>query len=83
MIFKGNQTEVIHHFTKDVDSGYRYFQKYRGRVQMYTMESKDFISNISFKLKKEPGKQLSSNGQNLFLRLFIREIEIVFKRQTQ
>ena len=31
----------------DVNPGYRYIEKFRGGIQWYMMESKDFISNIS------------------------------------
>ena len=52
MIPKGKRTGIIHNFTMDVDLGYKYIEKFRGGIQWYMMESKDFISNISFNLKK-------------------------------
>ena len=36
--------------------GLRCVEKFRGGVQWYMMENKDFISNINFKLKKETMK---------------------------
>ena len=51
MIFKGKRTGIIHNFTMDVNPGYRYTEKFRGGVQWYMMENKDFVSSIGFKLK--------------------------------
>ena len=45
MIFKGKTSEKIH-FTMDVDSGYKYIEKFRGGVQCYMMESKDYTSTL-------------------------------------
>ena len=53
MIYRGKRSGVIHNFTKDVISGYKYIENFRGNVQWYMMESKDFVSSISFKLKNE------------------------------
>ena len=53
MISKGKRTGIIINFTMDVDPGYKYIEKFRGGVQGYMMESKDVISSICFKLKKE------------------------------
>ena len=52
MIFKGKRSGIIHNFTMDFDPGYMYIEKFRGGVTWYMMESKDLVSNISFKLKK-------------------------------
>ena len=43
MIFRGKRGGVIHNFTKDVDPGYKNIEKFRGGVQWYMMESKDFF----------------------------------------
>ena len=51
MIFKGERSGIIYNFTMDVDPGYKYIEKFRGGVQWYMMESKDFISSICFQLK--------------------------------
>ena len=40
----------------DVDPGNEYIEQICGGVQWYMMDTKDFISSISFKLKK--GKKL-------------------------
>ena len=74
MIFKGKRSGIIHNFTMDVDPGYKYIEKFRGRVQWYMMESKDFISSICFKIKKENGNLVSFNGQSKTFRLSIKEI---------
>ena len=58
----------------DVDQGYKYIEKFRGGIQWYMMDSKDVISNISFKLKNENGSLVSFNGQSVTFRLSIKEI---------
>ena len=55
MIFKGKRTGIIHNYTLDVDLGYKNIEKFRGGVQWYMMETKDFISSINLKLKNEYG----------------------------
>ena len=35
----------------DFDPGYKYIGSFRGGVQWYMMESKDFVSSFNFKLK--------------------------------
>ena len=74
MIFKGKRSGVIHNFTMDVDPGYKYIEKFRGGVQWYMMESKDIVSSICFKLKKENNQKVSFNGQSITFRLSIKEI---------
>ena len=53
MLFKGRRSGIIHNFTMDVDTGYKYIEKFRGNVQWYMMHSKDSISSICFELKNE------------------------------
>ena len=36
----------------EVIRGYKYTEKYRGGVQWYMMQSRDFVSSKSFKNKK-------------------------------
>ena len=74
MIFKGKRSGIIHNFTMDVDPGYKYIEKIRGRVQWYMMESKDIISSICFKLRNENNQLVSFNGQSVSFRLSIKEI---------
>ena len=74
MIFKGKRSGIIHNFTMDVDPGYKYIEKFRGGVQWYMMETKDFISSINFKLKNENGELVSFNGQSVTFRLSIKEV---------
>ena len=57
----------------DVDRGYEYIEKFHGGLSWFIMEPKDFISNISFKLKNENGDLVSFNGQPTTFRLSIRE----------
>ena len=49
----------------DADPGFKYMENYRRAVQRYKIESKGFISNISFKLKKEKANLISFNGQSI------------------
>ena len=74
MIIDGKRTGVIHNFTMDVNPGYRYIEKFRGGIQWFMMENKDFISNINFKLKNEHNKLVSFNGQSITFRLSIKEV---------
>ena len=74
MIFRGKRSRIIHNFTMDVDPGYKYIEKFRGRVQWFMMESKDIISSICFKFKNENGNLVSFNGQSVTFRLYITEI---------
>ena len=53
MIFKDKRSRIFHNFTLDVDPGYKYIERFRGGVQWYMEDSKDFISSIRFKLKKK------------------------------
>ena len=50
MIFKGKRSGKILNFTISVPPGYKYVCGFEGGIQWYTMESKDVISSISFKL---------------------------------
>ena len=74
MIFRGKRSRIIHNFTMDVDPGYKYIEKFRGRKQWFMMESKDIISSICFILKNENGNLVSINGQSVTFRLSIKEI---------
>ena len=74
MTFKGKRSGIIPNFALDVDPGYKYIEKFRGRGQWYMMESKDTISSICFKLKNENRNLVSFNGQSIIFRLSIKEI---------
>ena len=74
VIFKSKRLGIIHNSTIDVDPGYRYIEMFRGGVQWYMMESKDFTSSINYKLKSKNGKLVSFIGQAITLRLPINEI---------
>ena len=73
MIFRRKRSEIIHNFSMDVGPGYRYFQKFRGGVQLYMMESKYIISSIFFKLENENGNLVSFNGQSVTFRTSIEK----------
>ena len=62
MVFEGKRSGIIHIFTMDVDPRYKDIEKFFGWLSWYMMEFKDFISNLSFKLKFENGSLLPFNG---------------------
>ena len=74
MIFESRRSRKFHNFTKDVDPGYKYIEKFRGGVQWYLMESKDIISTIGFKLKNGNSQIVSFNGQSITSRLSIKKL---------
>ena len=74
MIFKGKISGIIHNWTMTVDRGYRYVKKLSAAFSWYMMDSKDFISSISFKLKRENGHLVSFNDQSTTFRLSIKEV---------
>ena len=73
MTFRAERPGRIHNFTMDVDPGYKYIEKFRGGVQWFIMESKDFNSSICFKMKIENIQLVSFNGQSINFRLSIKE----------
>ena len=75
VIFKGKKSGIIHNFTMDISPGYRYTERFRGGVQWYMMDTKDFISSISFKLKNENDELVSFNGESITFRLSIKEVQ--------
>ena len=68
MIFKGKRSDINQNFAMDVDTGCKYLEKFRGGLTWYKMESKDFVSIISFRLKREEEKLVSFNGQSITIR---------------
>ena len=74
MIYKEKRSGIIHTFTMDVNPGYKNIEKFRGGVQWYIMETRDFVSIINFKLKSENGILVSFNGQSVTFRLSIRQV---------
>ena len=73
---------MIHNFTMDVDSGFKYTEKFRGGIQWYMMISKVFISNINFKLTNEKGDLVSFNRLSLTFRLSIKEVYFFWMIKT-
>ena len=57
--FRSKRRGIIHNFRMGVDPCYKYIEKNRGGVQWYMIESDDFFSSLSFKLKNENGKLVS------------------------
>ena len=49
MFNRGKRSGIIHTFTMDVNPGLNYIEKFRGGLEWHMIESKDFISQISFK----------------------------------
>ena len=74
MIFKGRRSGIIHNFTRDVDPGYKYIEKFRGGISWYMLKTMDFISSINFILKNENNELVSFNGQSVTFRLSIKEV---------
>ena len=73
-IFRSKRSGIIHNFTMDVDPGYKNIGKIPGGVQWYMMDTKDFISSISFKLKNENIDLVSFSGQSITFRLSVKEV---------
>ena len=69
MIFKGKRSGIIQNFTMDVDPGYQYIEKFRRGVQLYLLQSKDFLSSINFELRNENKELVSLNDQPITFRL--------------
>ena len=74
LIFKGKRSGIIRNFTMLVSPGYKYVCRFKGGIQWYMMESKDVISNVSFKLKNENNELVSFNGQSISFKLPIKAI---------
>ena len=74
MTFIGKRSGVIHDWTMTVDPGHKYVEKFVGGISSYTMESKDFVSKISLKLKNGNNDLVSFSGQSITFRLSIKEV---------
>ena len=68
LIFTGKQTGIDHNWTMTVDPGYKNLEWFDGGVQWSLTESKDFVLNISFKLKNENGNIVSFKSPSIFFR---------------
>ena len=64
----------------DVDPSYKYIEKIAGGISWYMMESKDFISSISFHSKNESSQIVSFNGKNVTFRLSIGEVQFIHNK---
>ena len=65
---------MIHNFAMDVDPASAYIEKFRGGIQWYMMEIKDFISSVNLKLKNENVELVLFNEQPIAFRLSIKEV---------
>ena len=74
MIFKGKRSGVIHKFTKTVNPGYKYVERFDGGISWYMMNSPAVISSINFRIKNEIIKLVSFNGQSITFKLSIKEV---------
>ena len=74
MIFKVKRSGIIPNFTMDVNPGYKYIGNFRGGVQWFMMNTKDFISSLNFKMKNEHDELVSFNGQTITFRISIKEV---------
>ena len=83
MIFKGKRSGINQNFTMDADPGYKYIEKFRGGLQWYMLNTKDFISSVNFKIKSENDELVSFNGQSITFRLSIKEIKLNIYLQLQ
>ena len=73
MIFKGERSGLMHKFILDVGLGYKYLENFRGGVQYYVVETRDFIASISFILKNESGSLSFINGQSITFPLSMKK----------
>ena len=74
MNFETKRCRIFKSFTVDVDPGYQYIGKSRGGVKWYMMQSKVFVSSISFKLKNENVGLASFNGLSITFRLSMKDV---------
>ena len=51
ILFKGKRTGIIQNFNMDFNPGFVCNENFHGGLEWYMMETKVFISKISFKLK--------------------------------
>ena len=73
MVFKKKRSGIIHNFETDVDPGYKYIEKFREGFHCYMMDTKEFISIISFTLRNEDENLVSFNGRAFTFRLSIKK----------
>ena len=73
MIYKQRRSGIIHNWTKTVNPGYKYVESIAGGITWYMMETKDYLSSISFKLGNEKSKMVSFSGQIISSSLSIKE----------
>ena len=73
MIFKDRQSGSIHIYTLDVYPAVGKIENFRG-VQWYMMESKDFVSSITFILTKENNELFFFIRRSMTLRLSTKDV---------
>ena len=57
-----------------LNPGFKYIEKFRVGIQWFKMDSKEFISNISFESKNDNGDIVSCNCQSKTFRLTKEQI---------
>ena len=58
----------------DINPGFKYIEKFRGGLQWYMMNIKDFNSSINLKIKNENDNLVPFDGQSITFRLSIKKI---------
>ena len=76
MLFKGKRTGIIHKFSLNANSVYKFVERFSVGITWYMMETKDGFSRISLKVKNENGNLVSFNGESITFRLSIKENKI-------
>ena len=74
LIFEKRMSGIIPKFTMNVHPGYNNFENLDGGLSWYKMQSKDFMSNISFESENANGSLVSFNGQSITFRISINQI---------
>ena len=74
MIFKGRKSNINRSWTLTVNRAYKYAKKFSGGISWFMMQSKNIISSICFKLKKENNQLVSFKGQSITFRLSNKKI---------
>ena len=74
LILRGRRTGFVHNSTMPIDAAYKCVGNFHGVINWFMMSSKDFTSNINFKIKTEIGELVSFNGKSITFRLSSKEV---------
>ena len=72
--FKGRKSNIIQNWTRTVDPGNKFAEKFSGGISWFMMQSKGITSSICFKVKNENYQLISFNGQSITFRFSTKEI---------